>query len=124
MEPKAFGVWPKAGVDPKAGVLCPNGEGALAPKGELPKAEAVCPNAGVLAGLPKTEALAAPNAGVDWPKVVLPNALEAGCPNAELDCGWPKAEVLCCKRGQLRSGRQLETAVWKCWEHYLLPSHA
>jgi hypothetical protein len=94
VEPKALDAWPNAGVDPKAVGVPPNGEGAVEPKGELPNADAVWPNAGVVAGLPKTEEVAAPKAGVDWPKVPLPKALEVGCPNAEEDCGWPNADVL------------------------------
>ena len=89
VEPKALvGVCPNEGVDPNAEGVPPKGEGLVAPKGEL------APKAGEEAGLPNTEEEAAPKAGVDCPKVLLPKAGVDG-PNAEEDCGCPKEEVLC-----------------------------
>jgi len=102
------GVCPKAGVDPKALGVWPKGEGELEPKGELPNADGAWPNAGVLAGFPKTEVLVLPKAGVDWPKPLLPKALEVVCPKAAADWGCPKVEVLC----REESGSGLSSSDW------------
>lgn len=95
---------PNAGEDaPKAGVLCPNSEGADAPNVEPPNADCdgVCPNgdgvdpnAGLELACPNAGAdAAAPNGFVLDPNVLVPNAgVEAAAPKAGAGTvGLPKA---------------------------------